>query len=345
MLQIMKSNIYALIKNHFLVVAIFTISIFASILTLFYSLGSCISTVREQETFDISKLSFTLTFDDTAEFSKLEDSVAKADKISGVDNVRITLESNDADIYAYYENSGTNISFGSYFNDDDSNQIIIGNLTYLGGEEIGSTVTVQSVDYLVVGKMNYVDHCEVNFSSLGNSKNISEVTVILKHPPSTAKKNSIYTELSELFPNAQITVPESTDYFSDYASDSSIYVTIALVIMALVNISYLYNYLLRRRKNTYAIYQICGCTKLKGACIFLLELLILSIIPFIAALLIYRLFLENYIINDYIYIYRLTNLGLLVISLVFLLLLFITFIPTIISYCIQTPKQLQANKG
>ncbi|MCD7741150.1 MAG: hypothetical protein LUI06_02985 [Ruminococcus sp.] len=122
MLQIMKSNIYALIKNHFLVVTIFTISIFVSILTLFYSLGSCISTVREQETFDISKLSFTLTLDDTAEFSKLEDSVAKADKISGVDNVRITLESNDADIYYYYEDYDYNISFGNGFDGNDSNQ-------------------------------------------------------------------------------------------------------------------------------------------------------------------------------------------------------------------------------
>lgn len=206
-------------------------------------------------------------------------------------------------------------------------------------------VTIENVEYLVVGKRNYEDFCEVNFSSLSNLKNISEVTVILKHPPTTAKKNSLYTELSGLFPDAQITVPEGTDVFSDYASNSSIYITIALVAMSLINISYLYSYLLRRRKNTYAIYQICGCTKLKGACIFLFELLILTIAPFIAALLIYRLFLEKYIINDYTYVYRLTNIGMLAISLVFFLILLAAFIPTIISYCSQTPKQLQANKG
>lgn len=287
MLFILRRNLAALLHQNRLVLTLFCVSLFLSFLTILYTFGEANSFIlydylpgpeRTAHAFHVAPPSGTCMLSDARAAAE------QASGIEGIDNALFSLS--DGETIAFLHDYDYIVQFGSGFTDPAAHQVIIG-AELLPFAEIGETVRICGSDYVIVGKRSGAGFHEVPLASLPETEPVLETAVFTDRILSERKQQRIAAALSGLFAGQTVTMPRGTDLLSKYLGENHFRIVLALSLIALLNLSYLYRYLLRCRKNAYAVYRICGCTKLYGVCLFLAELLVLSVPVFLAAAAVY----------------------------------------------------------
>ena len=120
------------------------------------------------------------------------------------------------------------------------------------------------------------------FLSLPDSSYIRHIVFNLNIPLNEKEHN----ELSELILtklDSTAIIPEFegvNDIENTKTNNTLIVAGILLIVFSAVNYCIMYRYILEKRKKTFAIYRICGCSRGKGVLMYIIELLGTSIILF-----------------------------------------------------------------
>lgn len=147
-------------------------------------------------------------------------------------------------------------------------------------------LTVENEEYEIIG---YSPACiiDVPILSLDDSVTFGQSIDLdfgsMQSDMITKRQYEIIKDTFESNFGTAVTVPELElpDQRTLYYYRTIMLVAVLISMLAALNYSQLYSYIMDQRKRTIAIIRICGCTPNKAVCIFLLECLILTIPPYI----------------------------------------------------------------
>lgn len=167
---------------------------------------------------------------------------------------------------------------GSYFSfsafETGSHQIIINAPS--AHLKVGDLWWSNDLPYEIIA-VNYGSRAynEVPFRALPNPKEINRITYTLNSIPNRQEKEETQNRLSELFPNSRVVSPDGVNIVILTTGFGEYFVAICVLLLALLNTSYLYQYILHRRQKQFIIMRLVGCSKNSAILIFLSEIVLI----------------------------------------------------------------------
>ncbi len=335
-------NIRTIWKKEKIVLFLFVLGVMIATITILYSFGQAFSLVN----YVYKKPSFILTYNNEIMFKELQKSIESSTReIPEIDNIKVFLYDDpysQKSMFATYRHWDYAIQYGTDFDESDEPQIIIGTVS---GEyaDIGNFLQINNVNYKVVGKRIYQFFNQVNYTSLSDDTEVCKLEIMLTDQFSQHKIHKISDKLTPYFENASISEPQAVNYISSFLNNKYFYIAISLSLMSIITLLRLYQYLLKTRRNTYAIIQICGSNIKQGFMLFFIELEILSLPAYIIGVIVFKVFIEAAIRNEFFYNIQLSNGNIIFITIVFIALQALVFFPIMKKYSRYTPKQLKYN--
>ena len=332
-----KKNITSLIKNQRLIFIFFTLLQTVSIIAAIYLYCDVRAYRIDLSRYDDAASLFEVSYEGGIEFATVKEAVEKVyyQKDYPVFNINIVLDEMDK-ITANRNFGLTRVTTGKY--PENQNDILIDSFFARDNSvSLGDKVEFLNREFTVSGTVltqtRDKAYREIAYSSIKDSDKIHKLNIKFDGLPSTSQVEGLTAYLYETFSDADITPPEPRDYLKEYGFDSRLLISFSLLILVVLNISFLYKYILLKRKDRFAIFRICGCKKSKAFFILLNEVLIYFIVDFIAALVIWYAFLKRLLIGESI---TLSILDTIIPSAVYLVLMLAVFIPNVMKYTAQT---------
>ena len=192
------------------------------------------------------------------------------------------------------KNNGNLVS-GEYFNDaqeTNGDKVAIVRIIEDGQMDLGCTkeittrvegekrwVQIQNKEYEVIGYHKQLATPFFPFESLDEETTFQNwIGIVFKDSMTISEYQDIKNNFESIFGNSvsvpELDIPESENYYL-YNTITAISVLIAL--LAAINFSVLYKYILSKRTKTLAIFQLCGCTRSKILFLFISECMLIAI--------------------------------------------------------------------
>lgn len=315
MLQQIKLNLKRLIKGERAIALLFLLVQLMSVITIFFSYGIINhfnTKVNEVE-------GISLDYD----LGRNVDKHMKKEEIERFYEEIIPVIKNKIDyisIIGYTdERVGMQVSFGyennefvasSYLNSIEGN-MVEGRM--FSDEELNSDekVAVVGTDILVennmvrIGEEEYevvgitgVGPCSdvifVPFNAMPDNYNrIVNIGINLEKPLLESEYNAM-SKAAIRNMGDKVNVPEfdgikNTSFIRVY--NDLILVTVILIVVCALNYCIIYRYILEKRRRSFAISRICGCTRIKAIIIYMVELFLISLFTLLAGVIVYLKFL------------------------------------------------------
>lgn len=187
---------------------------------------------------------------------------------------------NDNDVYL-----GRDFTVKEFENKDK--KIVVSNLRR-SDILVGDKILVDETEYTVIGLSFELTHRIVYNNKIRLP--IHEIQISLEDIPTEKINENVVDVLEKYFPNLSITEPVKTEKPS--TGDTVLkFLFCSLFVLTLINIIFIYSYLLSLRKKNIIIMRVCGATKGKCVFLFLLEILIISTAVYIPTAFISRIVL------------------------------------------------------
>lgn len=173
-------------------------------------------------------------------------------------------------------------SFTEYEQTSSQNKIIISNLQQ-SALWIGDSFELCGEKYDVIGlsfeNVHIIPYSCVKLSSY----NFEELEVLLKKAPSEEARSNILSIITDYFPETTVISPVSDDVDLD---PLLVGLFLGLFFVTVINILFIYDYIIEQRIKAIKIMRICGATNLYCVVLFLFEMLIFTITAYIPVVII-----------------------------------------------------------
>lgn len=284
------------IRAYKLIFFIFVLCIFVTVISTIYICAvfsanqyKNVSENSAYRLFRISNLSDTLTDEKLKQMRDIRMPISM-----------ITMYFDELEIkanYIYPLDSYRFVILGNYFTEDDfvsgSKYIVINNPT----EEthVGGTVDIDNIEYVVIGinQSNGYYYNEIPFASVDDYSRITRISLQLNEIPSYEQKKEVLSLLKSLFPTSIVSEPVTVDIIVIASNMTEYLICICIILLAVLNTSYLYQYILEKRQKQFVIMRITGCSKVRYCFIALSEVLLVSGISFILCCFISDIFISH----------------------------------------------------
>lgn len=302
--------------------------------------------ISTQKSYYDDMRTYTVMLSDSSDTDKkLSDILNKCDYIQHIYTVSFltptTAEdeiNNEYRIYGeYYGKSGLkfNVALGSYLSEtdiSDGNKNIVIPASFMTDFNIGDTYSLNGSNYKIIGSSTD-GNFHIPFNSTDDKYQISGVCVTTDRELNSSEANQFKNTLSDIFSEADVISP-SGEYGSEFNSFKTVmFIIILLMCLGIFNLSYLYTFILEQRKKQYAVFQICGCTKLKGAFIYLGEILIISTAAYTVSAVLFKFaVLPLVILADSMTVYAMSVYSYVFLFTAYILIMLFVFLPCIIRY-------------
>ncbi len=294
---VLLANIKRFIQKSSFLFAIFMITQTISVIALEYSFLNFRNQQIEYSTYSSGVASFTVFFDETTTFSDISKRTEEIKDIvpTELKQCYITVP-DDCETRTYI--------FGQYqtvlYGDDikSKNDIIIPHSEYQNKEiRIGDTVEIGNAIYNVVG-VRMFEYAEIPIQSIKNNDIVEKLVIETKTIPNSKEIQNITEALQNSFPEYIVLAPSERNMLSEYSLDSKTLTTFVLLILAMINISYIFKVVISKRNSYYAISLCCGSTFRKMRISLIAENLIYGFFAIIIGTVIFKFGLEDVLFID-----------------------------------------------
>lgn len=184
-------------------------------------------------------------------------------------------------------------------------------------------------------------YSEVPFNALEETIRLTDVQIVFKQMLTKAAIRVLHEQLASVFPQASVTLPTEPNMELAAQNLYNSFALLCIIFLALLNTSFLYRYVLKKRAKIYGVYRICGCSSLKGAVLNYIEVTTLSGCLYLFSAGINHFVLEGRLplINSALS-YRLFLLDYFVILILYMLFITLLFFPIILRFNLSKPIQL-----
>lgn len=205
---------------------------------------------------------------------------------------------------------------------------------------IGEQYSINGEKYEIIGT-TYRDVLMIPYSSLENKENLKEVYVVLNKDFDNVHRDIFLRRIEEIFNIDDVHMP---DAYSMAIYDSSINYVASfgiVIIIAIINIVYLYSYIMRKRRKETAVFRLCGCSLGKTASMCLTEILLFSVVSYILAVTIHLTAVMPLMLSITRTLeYYISPLIFVIVYVVYLLIEIISFLPIIKRTAKTSPSAL-----
>jgi len=184
---------------------------------------------------------------------------------------------------------------------------------------------------------------EIAYGALEKSDTIYKLCIRLENLPTKYETEAFSALLTEAFDGASVMPPQPRNFTEEYGFDAQLSISFSVMLLVILNISFLYQYILMKRKNKFAIFSICGCKSSRAFCILLAEILCYFLFHLGITAAIWFGFLKNLLIREETADAGFTELGfaeLLIPTAVYFAGVLLIFVPKLIKYARQTTVRL-----
>ena len=229
------------------------------------------------------------------------------------------------------------VQLGKYFGDDFSKQILIPFSTPNGTDYIGGLYNIGSEEYRIIG-ISSIEAYEVPYKALATKDEIDTIVVVAKDYMNKAAKEALITDIQRIFSEHQVSLPPSSGEM-DLSTD--LLALICIILLGLVNLSYIFLSIAEKRKKQQAIYIILGSTKRRIIATYLGEVMILITFVFLLSALFSKYVLYE-ILNkfDTFFYYVIDIRHHLLLFILYCVLVFVVLISRLLIHFRKTPFEL-----
>ena len=197
-----------------------------------------------------------------------------------IQRVYVVIKNNDDTIISNYFGESQmlfKVRLGRYLDDESANQIIIPHSTQNGVDLIGKEYSIGNREFLIVG-ISSIDAYEILYKSLEEKEKIEQVVVVAESNLKEREKNKLVDDINHIFQTEEINMPAN---ISTEMMHSDYFIMIGVILLGILNISFIYISIMEKRKKQRAIFYILGCRKPQLIALCLGEIFIITTISFL----------------------------------------------------------------
>lgn len=295
-------NIKSFASEHTAIFLIFLICEFLSMTAILFVFHYYMGLNTEDEQYDTVHRQFTIQEDMTKNEADNYIHQILQDKKNELRSVYILLADHPVKAnYLYYSLNGRFTNIGQYFTPEDfvsppiNQPIVIGRRPETMNLNVGDIYNFGGYSYTVRGITVPDALHEVLPSSLQSTEKVASIVVELKDIPSFSKAQHWKKYLENLSQEATISSPKLLDFsiLSDRVFE--ILSTTCILLLSFFNLSSLYVFILDRRRPTYAIWRMIGCSQRRGIILLMGEVFLLITIPFLISAIFYHIIFSPFV--------------------------------------------------
>ena len=294
---VLLANIKRFIQKSSFLFAVFMITQTISVIALEYSFLSFRNQQIEYSTYSSGVASFTVNFKEGTTFSDISERIETIKNVvpSEMKQSYITVP-NKCETRAYVFGQYQSILYGNDIKSQED--IIISHNDYQNdGIRIGDTVEIGDAVYNVVG-VRMFEYAEIPVQSIKNNDIVENFVIETKIIPNNKEIQNIVEALQNSFPEHSVSAPLERNMLSEYSLDSKTLTTFVLLMLAMINISYIFKIVISKRNSYYAISLCCGSTFRRMRTSLIAESLIYGFFAIVIGTVIFKLGLENVLFTD-----------------------------------------------
>ena len=346
MIHIIFQNIKYFVAKHRLIFSLFVISQLVSILAIMFIFNAFSSSQKHSLMNDEKYRTFTV--DDSSFDASLDKTLQSIADEKGKKIGNISAVCGEGQVHADFQfktESLYYIDYGKYFTKEDfesgKNQIIVDTSILKEHNSVGDTYKFGNKDYKIIGLSTGKGYHRIPYKSISDKSAITTVQILLSDIPTKSQTSKWDEYLSGKFPNAKVLDPE-IEKMSDTAKNLQESIkAIAIGLLAVLNFSYLYKYMLMKRQGQFAVMRICGCKKFKGTMIYLVEVMIISVAAFLISGLVFNFGIVKICRSfDREFLYLMDVKDYLILFAIYIAVIAAVFIPTIAQFSRKKPVEL-----
>ncbi|MDR1156850.1 MAG: ABC transporter permease [Oscillospiraceae bacterium] len=211
---------------------------------------------------------------------------------SDIQRIFVTFRNNNDTILSDYFGESSmlfKVQLGRFFDDTAANQILIPTNTPNGADYIGQTYRIEDEEFQVIG-ISSIDAYEIPYQTLKVKERIGQVVVVVVHNLKEDSKKMLVNNIKRIFQTEQIEIPIppingalSVDYI----------IFFSIILLGILNLSYIYISIMEKRKKQQAIFHILGCSRPKLIGLYLSEIFIIVTVSFFLCALFSKFVLFN----------------------------------------------------
>lgn len=333
-------NISTLIKTQPVLFTLFSLLQIISIITAIYLYSDVRSQRIELEQYKGTTSTFELIYEEGISFSDIKFNIEKIKQNeTAVSNITVLLDKEN-NVIADYNYNSAQVDLGQPLK--EPGDILLGELYATNNNiKIGDEVKFLNRKFKVVGFFLPLSIEEENkqilFSSICSEDRVYHVRIKLQEIPTKREKENFTELLYNTFNEAEIIVPEERNYIEEYKFDSQLLISFSVFAVVFFNISFIYKYILLKRKMNFAIYSICGCTRIRIISILFLEAFCYFIVHLMISMFLWYGFIKDLLIDTSISLGVIDSFIPIVVYFVFS---FAIFGGSIVNYSKQTTLEL-----
>lgn len=185
------------------------------------------------------------------------------------------------------------INYGSDFSQSDEMEAIIPlEMQLKNGLNIGDKVNLLGCDFTIVG-VRRNDETEIKYNVLSCEMKVAHIKIFLSTVPTKKEINEISTYINENFSDSIVSLPQERNLAYESSLDSKVLIMALLILLSVVNINFIYEYLIKQRNKINSIYRVCGLNKFRLIINSLFEFAFYTLFSTTIALLLFHLFIKN----------------------------------------------------
>ncbi len=225
---------------------------------------------------------FTVEFENDTVISDISDAVESLAGYNPEDLAAVSVDIFNGNLRAYYFGQNKVVNYGTEFSSVD--EVIASTDSEISSSaELNGISVFNGRTFKVVGMRTNVAYNEIPIDAVDDTFYINRINVVFSHLPKQSEKVNFTKYLQTLFPSASIAEPAPRSAETEQRLSSQLLLTVALSFLTVVNILFIFRYVLTKRKKTYIIARLCGATKLKVFVLTLSEYLIYTLFSVCAA--------------------------------------------------------------
>ncbi len=288
-MQLVLNNIVSFIKSNRIIFIVFVV---CQIITCFTAQYVCtVFYSKQHANIDDNTIykTFYIDFHEPIHISEIIEKLSRNEDIKKIslynDDFMITAD------YNKYENKY--VIYGRYFEKDEfftSESKVVLN-TADEGYKIGNTFFIDGHEYEIIG-INWSNQVynEVTYQNFIENYSTTQISVEFLEIPTLKQIKETSNHISSIMPNSVVYEPENVNFVDYFTGSSEYIISICIVVLSILNISYLYTYVLSKRKRLFCIYRLCGASSKKVEFLLLLEIVVISLFIYIISSIALHLF-------------------------------------------------------
>ena len=339
-------NIASFLKSHPLIFVFFSMLQIASMLTAVYLYSDMRAKRVDLEKYRGTTSVFEIEYPNGIAFETVAQKIQNIAVQTKYPVANITVFADrENQFIADYKYNAANVDMGKQL--QNPNDILLdAGYARENGIEVGDTLTALNRSFTVSGLTlptpGVETVFEIGYGALEKSDTVYKLGIRLENLPTKYETEAFSTLLTETF-DAAVLPPQPRNYTDEYGFDAQLLISFSVMLLVILNVSFLYQYILIKRKNKFAIFSICGCKRSRAFFILLAEILCYFLFHLGITAAIWFGFLKNLLIREETAEAGFTELGiveLLIPAAVYLAGVLCIFVPGLIKYARQTTVRL-----